>query len=706
MRRTIYIRFREDAAVSPIADLPPVWFAALLKPKRWRAPRLLACGGASGQAKSWGIDEGRSDVNDIIGQLPTAVAVSSKPAKPVRWTAEMVHPSVDKGQGTQASYLRKEFELSGSTDGARLFISAQGLYLCFINGERVGSDLLTPGWTCYDKRLSHQVYDVARYLKPGRNVIDIWLADGWYRSQIMWAQNAIYNCWGDKIAAIAEIRREGSAKPIVVTDATWQSGLLPILKSGIYFGEIYDARAENLPPSGGSEVLPFDKSILIAHETAPVRELSPLPVVRSFADDQGRTVYDFGQNSAGYVSLTVRGEAGARVIIEHAEILDRHGVFDNANMRTAAARVEYVLKGGGEESYKPHFTFQGFRYARVAMEGAATIVSIVSVPITSATASTASFSSANPLVNRLVENTIWSLRSNFIEIPTDCPQRDERLGWTGDAQVFAPAACYLNGSETFLRKWLRDVMADQRDDGAIAHVVPDPTRMRPDAYPGFFGSTGWGDAICVVPWVLWLHYGDRSVLDETLPAMVKWVDFVWSISDGPIVRPPRARSARGATFGDWLQPSGPSEKPLPTCGDDMAATLYLYISSTLAAKAARVVGKARIAARMTRRAETVRKAFAREFIAPSGRLVYDDQTSYALAILHDLIPKKQLPAAREYFKAAIARADGRIGTGFIGTPALLPALIKIGEPELAASVFLQEEVPGWLYQVKMGATTI
>jgi alpha-L-rhamnosidase len=369
-------------------------------------------------------------------------------------------------------------------------------------------------------------------------------------------------------------------------------------------------------------------------------------------------------------------------------------------------RLEYVLKGQGEETYRPIFTFQGFRYARVTIDGKAEIKSIVSVPISSAIHPTASFTSGHPLVNRLVLNTVWSQRANFIEVPTDCPQRDERLGWTGDAQVFAPTACYLNDSQTFLRKWLRDVMADQRENGAIAHVVPDPTRNHEDILPGFYGSTGWGDVICVMPWTLYEHYGDRSVLEETLPAMIKWVDFVWSISDGPIVNPPREWGAKGFTFGDWLQPSGPSVKPLPTIGDDAAATIYLYISSRLTEKSARVLGDKATADRMADRAEKVKKAFAREFITASGRLAYDDQTSYALAFLHDLIPAEHVEAAKKYFKATIARSEGRIGTGFIGTPALLPALVKIGEPELAAAVFLQEQVPGWLYQVKRGATTI
>ncbi|WP_375452137.1 family 78 glycoside hydrolase catalytic domain [uncultured Devosia sp.] len=638
--------------------------------------------------------------------IRAAASLSARPK--FRWTAQMVRPLADGGVETPASFLRRAFSLATPSGGETLRISAQGLYRCFINGQRVGNDVLTPGWTAYDQRLSYQTYDVGALLRGGDNNIDIWLSDGWYRSQLMWARNPIYHAWGDKIAAIAELRSGAGddAAVLLATDNSWSSGLLPVLKSGIYFGEIYDARRETLDAVSGSEALPFDHTTLVPHETAPVRELEALSVRETWQDEQGRTLYDFGQNIAGYVAFTVDGEPGATVTVEHAELLDQDNVFDNANYRGAQARIEYTLKGDGPKSYRPYFTFQGFRYARISIVGAATIKAIQAVPISSAQVQTGWFTSGNPLVNRLVENTLWSQRGNFIEVPTDCPQRDERLGWTGDAQVFAPTACYLNDSETFLRKWLRDVMADQRADGAIAHVVPDPTRLHPDKVPGFFGSTGWGDAICVIPWTLWEHYGDRSVLEETLPAMERWVDFVWSISDAPIVRPPRAWAARGFTFGDWLQPKGPSEKPLPTIGDDAAATIYLYISSTITARSARVVGNTALAERMESRAAAVKVAFAREFITASGRLAYDDQTSYALAIVHDLIPPELLPAAKAYFKATIARADGRIGTGFIGTPALLPALLKIGEPDLAAAVFLQEEVPGWLYQVKRGATTI
>jgi alpha-L-rhamnosidase len=630
-------------------------------------------------------------------------AASTQPVD-VNWAAQMVAPLSDHGVGTPGSFLRKSFTLNTRANGKTLHISALGLYVCFINGQRVGHDILTPGWTSYETRLSFQTYDVSHLLVAGENTMEIWLADGWLRSQMMWGGRPIFNTWGDRIAAIAQLL-DGDGSVVLSTDASWESGELPVRKSGIYFGEIYDASFAQTA-TAGSEAIAFDTARLVAHETTPVRELEPLQPAKTWRDDEGRILYDFGQNCGGYVAFTVIGEAGARVIVEHAEILDKDGVFYNGNLRTAECRIEYTLSGNGAEDYRPLFTFQGFRFARITIEGKAEVSNVVSVPISSVTEIKASFTSANKLVDRLFLNTIWSQRSNFIEVPTDCPQRDERLGWTGDAQVFAGTACYLADAQSFFHKWIRDVMADQREDGAVPHVVPDPTKMDDTHYPGFFGSTGWGDAIAVVPWQVYLHYGDTAILNEVLPAMVKWVDFVWSISDGPIVQPPRAWGARGFSFGDWLQPKGPSAKPLPTISDDAAATLYLHITAKLVSQIAEISGDTKTAQRLADMAEQVKTAFAREFITPSGRVGGDDQTSYALAFLHDLIPADKHAAAKRYFKNAIARSDGRIGTGFIGTPALLPALVKIGELGLAADVFLQEDVPGWLYQVKMGATTI
>ncbi|MBS1180503.1 MAG: hypothetical protein H6Q99_383 [Proteobacteria bacterium] len=639
---------------------------------------------------------------NVMGSSATAGALSATERHV--WTARMIRPLTDAGVGTRQPFLRKAFQAKGSGK-ATLRISALGLYRAFINGKRVGDDLLTPGWTSYNDRLSYQTYEVSDLLVDGDNVIDVWLGDGWYRSQMMWAhEHALLNTWGDRIAALVEI--EAGGRTILTSDESWSSGLTPILKSGIYFGETYDARLEGGPADQGVAFHEdFDPAVLVAHEVNGVKELGALKPVSSVSDAEGRTIYDFGQNAAAYVALTVAGKAGATVTVEHSEILDK-GEFCNTNLRSAPCRITYVLKGDGRESYRPTFTFQGFRFARVTVTGTAEIVDIVSVPISTAVTRTGWLTTGHPLVNRLVENSVWSQRSNFIDVPTDCPQRDERLGWTGDAQVFAATACYLHDSHAFFVKWLRDVMADQRPGGEIPHVVPDPTREHEDLYAHFYGSTGWGDAISIVPHALYRHYGDLDILREALPAMIRWNDFVWSISNGPIVRPPRPWAARGFTFGDWLQPKGPSEKPLPTIGDDAAATIYLFIAAKLTAKIAGLVGDTATEQRLSERAAAVKAAFAPEFITPSGRLAYDDQTSYALAFLHDLIPEDKRAAAKDYFKATIARAGGRIGTGFIGTPALLPALVKIGEPELAGAVFLQEDVPGWLYQVKNGATTI
>ena len=627
-------------------------------------------------------------------------------ARPVAWVARMIHPLSDRGVGQPGSFVTTDFDVSEINGAETLYVTSWGLYRVTINGRRVGQDVLTPGWTNYDARLAVQAYAVADLLKTGSNTIAISLADGWFRSPLMWTGEGLANVWGDKLGAFAELRATTDGEILVATDSSWKSGETPVRKSGIYFGEIYDARIAPTANHGVVEV-DFDTSVLVAQECVPVRELTPLPAIKSWQDDQGRTIYDFGQNIGGYVAFSGRGSKGASVLFEHAEILDKGGSFYNVNYRSADAIVEYVFAGDGTETYRPSFTFQGFRYARATVTGDASIDHISAIPITSVPDVAGGFSSANPLVDKLVQNTIWSQRGNFIDIPTDCPQRDERLGWTGDAQVFAPTACYLADSHDFLIKFVREMMVDQEADGAIAHVSPNPLRLKPPADgSSFSGSTGWGDAISVIPWTLFLHYGDKAILAEAFEAMVRWNDYVWSISDGPVVRPPSAWGAKGFSFGDWLQPQNDHLKAVPTMGDDAAATIYLYISSAQIANIARVLGRTDDARRLDQRAAEVKTAFQREFITPAGRLLYDDQSSYALAFLHDLIPDQHVEAAKGFFKATIERARGRIGTGFIGTPALLPALVKIGEPELAAAVFLQEDVPGWLAQVKRGATTI
>lgn len=349
------------------------------------------------------------------------------------FTAEMIAPSCDPGTGGAGTFVAREFDLTAGHEGAVLNLSAQGLYRAFLNGVRVGDDLLTPGWTCYDDRIAYQSYDVSGLLKPGKNRLEVWLGDGWYRSLLMWALNPIPNTWGNRIGAFAELVAGG--KTVVKTDGTWRSGFTPVTGNGIYHGEDYDARIAPVD-THGVDVLPFDRARLVPHETSPVKEMAPVSAVDSWADGQ-TTVYDFGQNCGAYARIAVQGPAGAHVRVEFSEVLGPDRAFDNRNYRSARAEQHYTLKGDGVETYAPLFTFFGFRYARVTLTGGAKLGSIHQIPVTSVPVQTGGFTCGEPSVNRLVLNTIWSQRSNFIEIPTDCPQRDERLGWTGDAQVFA-----------------------------------------------------------------------------------------------------------------------------------------------------------------------------------------------------------------------------------------------------------------------------
>ncbi len=621
-----------------------------------------------------------------------------------QFTASMIGPSCDGGQATPGTFVSREFTLEAFPAEATLRISALGLYRAFLNGKRVGNDLLTPGWTCYDDRIAYQTYDVAKLLQPGSNRIEIWLGDGWYRSQLMWAANPIVNCWGERTAAIAELHAGGEL--LLKTDGSWKSGFTPVLRNGIYYGEDYDARIRP-QDSHGIDVLPFDKALLVPHETGAVKELDALSPTDSWTEADGRTVYDFGQNAGAYIRLRLKGAAGAQVRVEHSEVLGPERFFDNRNYRSARAELIYTLSGQGEEEYAPLFTFMGFRFARVTITGQAELVAIAMVPVTSVPTRAGGFTSGIAAVNRLVDNTIWSQRSNFIEVPTDCPQRDERLGWTGDAQVFAGTACWLADSHTFLRKYLRDVIHDQRANGAVSHFSPDPTRLHPiDGRGEWAGSTGWGDAIVIIPWQLYLHYGDSAALEECFPAMLRWLDYLWGISNGPIIRPPALWGAHGFTFGDWLQPVGDNRKPRPTVADDCAATLYHFISTQLTAKIARILGETVEAARLEKRAEEIRAAFKHEFFSPSGRIAHNDQTSWSLAFLYGLVPPEYEEAARGYFRRVAEETEGVIGTGFIGTPALLPALTRLGMLDLAEKMFLNRKVPGWLYQVERGATSI
>ena len=630
------------------------------------------------------------------------------------WKAEMISPLSDQGPETRCPTVTQSFDLDDIPSSAHLYISALGLYQVHVNDKRVGNDELTPGWTSYSDRLGYQTYDVSSFLKAGKNTIIVILADGWYRGRLFWPPNDKNSIYGDKIGCIAEIRIVNKDDTIttIATDNNWRSGLSPYLFSSIYDGETYDARLQGADQDkAGVEILDFNCTKLVSQESETVRVIEEFSPVKSEKTKDGSNLYDFGQNIAGVVLIEVRGDSGSKVTINHAEII-LDGDLGLSSLRSAKAEVTYILSGNEIETYQPSFTFMGFRHVRVQIKGNAEIISIKSLALSSALKVTGNFSSGDELINRLHENASWSLNGNFVDVPTDCPQRDERLGWTGDAQVFCPLANYMRDGQQFFKKYLRDMVADQRKDGGIPYTIPDATRHYDKGLPNFYGSTGWADAICNIPWTIYLFYGDTDVLSDCLPAMQGWVDFLNSYAPNGIVENEQHVEDKSFTFGDWLQPTDfegilpPNSKPNPNTGDDYISTVFLYSSALITAKTANVLGKKEIADKYNEIAKTVKTAFQKEFITSSGRVATDSQGSYLLALYHDLLPNNFVPIAISRLEKAILRNEHHIATGFITTSIMLQTLSKVGLHKHAIKLLLQKTKPSWLYQVTKGATTI
>jgi len=478
------------------------------------------------------------------------------------WSAEWIRPIPAESESLEfpVSLLRTEIVVDKPVASARVYATALGLYEMEINGRRVGDEVLTPGWTPYDRRLLYQTYDVTSLLRPGANALGVSLGDGWYRGELI--RNS-RNVFGRERAALVQlhVRYTDGSSAVFGSNANWKSGVSPILFSGIYDGETYDARLEK---TGWSEpgyddrdwngVRPLDhpKSILVAPESPPIRriqEITPVAILRTPA---GETVFDFGQNMVGWVRLRVRGPAGTKIVLRHSEMLDAQGNFYTESLRGAAQTVTYIMKGGSDEDFEPHFTFQGFRYVAVdGLPGEPALHDLTGIVIHSDLETAGHWESSNRWLNQLQSNIVWSQRGNFVGIPTDCPQRDERLGWTGDAQVFARTAAYNMNVAGFFTQWLHDLAADQRADGSVPWVVPDITSRGMDTLAN--AAAGWGDAAVIIPWTMYMFYGDKQLLTEQYASMKGWVDYVHTRTEGLIWK-------KGHQFGDWLAYAAPSDE--------------------------------------------------------------------------------------------------------------------------------------------------
>ncbi len=607
----------------------------------------------------------------------------------------------------EPALLRKEFDVPTPITRATLYATAHGTYQVEINGSEVDDQILKPGWTPYQYRLVHETTDVTALITaPGRNAIGATVAGGWYTEKFGFAGNAMpfYGSQPALTLVLVLDHADGSTSTIV-TDDTWRAHGGPITSSGIYQGESYDARLE----LKGWTNTGFDDSAwtLARVDTEPfpaptprnspaVRVIETLSVKEVINSAKDEPILDFGQNLVGRLRIKVSGPAGTKVTLRHAEVLE-HGELGVRPLRFAKATDTYILKGAKEEIWAPRFTFHGFRYAQI--DGL--IVDpgdVIAEVIHSDMQRTGWFESSHELLNRLHENVVWGMRGNFLYLPTDCPQRDERLGWTGDIQVFSPTASFLYGVDGFLSSWLTDLDFDQKaQNGVVPFVVPNVLEKR-SATP----AAAWGDAATVVPSVLYQRFGDAGVLRQQFASMKAWTDALIALAGD------RRLWEDHFQFGDWLDPSAPPENAFAAKTDpDIIATGYLFKSVTLVAEAAAVLGLPDESAHYANVASKIQQAFNDEYVTPAGRLMSDTQTGYALAIMFGLVADDATRATMGARLAALVRANGyRIGTGFVGTPLINDALTETGHQDTAGRLLTETSNPSWLYPVTMGATTV
>lgn len=604
--------------------------------------------------------------------------------------------------------LRRELQIDSGIERARLYVTALGVCEVEINGTTVGDHVLAPGWTSYGHRLRVETFDVTELVRSGANAVGVWLAEGWYGGRLGWQGGR--RGYGHQLGLLAQLEvtlADGSVQTVATqADGTWRAQASPIVASGIYSGETYDARWEqpgwSSPGFDDSTWMPVvtlerDLATLVARTGPPVRRTELLEPVEVTTSPSGRTLVDFGQNLVGRVRLTVTGKSGTTVTLRHAEVL-MDGELCTEPLRMAEATDRYTLRGGGVQTWEPRFTFHGFRYVEIDGWPGGTVPApgeITAVVCHSDMERTGWFDCSDERITKLHDNVVWGMRGNFLDVPTDCPQRDERLGWTGDICVFAPSAGYLYDSVGFLASWLADMAAEQQDDGVVPLVVPDVLGVT-------FPAAVWGDAAVVVPWVLYQRFGDLGVLRDQYASMRAWVEHVVGLAGT------NRLWDEGFQFGDWLDPLAPEDRPQDGRTDPhLVATAALCHSLDVMAEIAELLGEADDAARYRSTAAEVRHAFAAEYVAPSGLVVSDSQTAYALALRYGLLADAaQRQRAGRQLAKLVRQADYRIATGFVGTPIVCDVLTEAGEVATAYELLMQEECPSWLYPVLHGATTI
>ena len=589
-----------------------------------------------------------------------------------------------------APYLRKEFTVATGVKRAIVYATAQGVYELSLNGQRVSNDVFMPGWTDYKQRIYYTAYDVTDLLKEGPNAIGAILGDGWFRGNISCIGQ---NKYGNKLRLKAQLHidYQNGQSEILATDPSWKASYGPILESDMQAGEVYDARLE-MP---GWSQAGFDQSswspivtgaslkpLLQAYPGVPVRAVKELPAVKVSEPTPGTYVFDLGQNFSGWARLKVNGQAGDEVTMIFAEMLKDDGSAYTINLRSARAVDTYVLKGGGEEVWEPRFTFHGFRYVQVTgLKEKPTADTITGIVLYSDSPESSSFECSNPMVNKIQENIVWGQRSNYLEVPTDCPQRDERLGWTGDTQVFIRTGCYNQDVSEFFTKWMVDLMDTQNRQGLFGNQAP--------VFHGH-GAAAWACAGIICPWTIYKVYGDTRMIETHYDAMVRYMDACGKDGLG---------GRKVHTWGDWLAPGG---RP-PT--EFISAAYHAYTTSLMAEMAV-ALGKIDDATKYNKQFQDIRAHFQKTFVKADGKIGRELQTAYCMALSFDLLTAAQRKQAEAHLIERIKADNYHLTSGFLGIPILLPTLTDMGRSDIAYRMIQNTTYPSWGYSIEQGATTI
>ena len=663
---TVQVWNRDGLASFP-SD-PAWWEMGLLRPDDWRATWI-------------GLDVGA----EVAGR-PAGDRTKPGAKRPL---AELDLPP--------SPFLRRGFTLAGPVRRARLYATARGLYELRLNGERVGDAVLAPGWTDYAQRVQYQTYDVAPLLRSGENTLGAILGTGWYAGHVGWFGQTRHYGSSPRLLLRLAIDHEDDTTTTIVSDGAWWARTGPILASDLLMGETYDARldlpgwdAPGFDDRGWAPVRvdARDGVRLVADRAEPVRVVEDLTPTGTSRVDPDTQIVDIGQNMVGWVRLRVAGPAGTTVRLRFGEMLNPDGSLYTENLRSAHQTDAYVLRGEGTETYEPRFTFHGFRYVEVTgYPGELLPEAITGRVVESNTPEAGTFVCSNDLVNRLQRNILWGQRGNFLSIPTDCPQRDERLGWLADAQVFAPTACLNRDVAAFFTKWLGDIADARSAAGAFPDVAP---RLIDEAD----GAPAWGDGGVVLPWTLYRAYGDTRLIEHHYDAMAGWLAYIGEANPDHLWR-----HRRGNDFGDWLAHDAETPK-------ELLGTAYWAHSARLLAQMGRAIGRGEDADRFDALFGEIRRAFNVAYVAPDGRVAGETQTGYVLALAMDLLPTGLRQAAGRRLVADIERCDGHLSTGFAGVASLLPVLTEAGYPDVAYRILLQETLPSWGHMIRHGATTI